>query len=81
MKTNDINKTTDMIKKIQNQKSAGLDGVQGYCLTKLTALNERLAKQMDIIISSREEIRKWKSLSVTVEEMLLMIKDQYRASL
>ena len=44
MKTNDINKTTDMIKKIQNSKSAGLDGVQGYCLTKLTALDERLAK-------------------------------------
>ena len=61
MKQNDIDTTTEMIKeqvkKIPNCKSAGPDGVQGYWLKKLTALNERIAKQMDII-SNREDIPK-----------------------
>ena len=62
MKQNDINITTEMIKeqvrKILNWKSPGPDGVQGYWLKKLTALHERIAKQMDNIISNRENIPK-----------------------
>ena len=46
MKQNDIDTTTEMIK------------VQGYWLKKLTALNERIAKQMNNIISNREDIPK-----------------------
>ena len=63
MKQNNINITTEMIKelvkKIQNWKSPGPDGVQGYLLKKLTALHECIAKQMDNIIRSREDIPKW----------------------
>ena len=62
MKQNDINIITEMIKeqieKIPNWKSPGPDRVQGYCLKKLTALHERMAKQMDNIISNRENIPK-----------------------
>ena len=69
MKQNDINITIEMIKqqvkKIPNWKSPGLDGVQVYWLRKLTALHERIAKQMDII-SNREDIPKWMKLGKTV---------------
>ena len=62
MKQNDVNITTEMIKeklkKISNWKSPGPDGVQGYWLRKLTALHERIAKQMDNVISNREDIPK-----------------------
>ena len=58
MKQNDINITTGMIKeqakKIPNWKSPGPDGVQGYWLKKLTALHERITKQIDNIISKVE---------------------------
>ena len=62
MKQNDINITTEMIKeqvkKILNWKSPGPDGVHGYWLKKLTKLHECMAKQMDNIITKREEIPK-----------------------
>ena len=70
MKQNDINITTEMIKKqvrkIPNWKSPGPDGVQGYWLKKLTAFHECIAKQMDNIISNREDIPKWMTLGKTV---------------
>ena len=70
MKQNDINKTTEMIKeqvkKISNWKSPEPDGVQGYRLKKLTTSNQRIAKQMDHIISKREGIPKWMTLCKTV---------------
>ena len=70
MKQNDINITTEMIneqvKKIPNWKSPGPDGVQGYCLKKLTALYECIAKRMDNTISSPEDIPKWMTLSKTL---------------
>ena len=92
MKQNDTDITTEMIKeqikKIPNWKSLEPDGVQGYWLKKLTALHEHIAKQMDTIISDREGIPKWMTLDKTilcqktlVKEMLLIITDQYRASL
>ena len=60
--TKQNNITTEMIKeqvkKISNWKIPGPDGVQGYCLKKLAALHELLAKQMDNIISNREVIPK-----------------------
>ena len=68
MKQSDINITTEMIKqvkKIPNSKSPGPDGVQGYWLKKLAALHERIAKQMDNIISNREGIPKWMTLDKT----------------
>ena len=65
----DINITTEVIKeqvkKIPNQKSPGSDRVQGYWLKKLTTLHERIAKQMDNIISNREGIPKWMTLDKT----------------
>ena len=47
------------VKKIPNWKSPGPDGVQGSWLKKLTALHKRIAKQMDSIISNRDDIPKW----------------------
>ena len=44
----------DEVRKIQNWKSSGPDGVQGYWLKKLTTLHECIAKQVDNIISNRE---------------------------
>ena len=55
----------EQVKKIPNWKSPGPDGVQGYWLKKLTALHERIAKQMDIIIN-RENIPKWITLGKMV---------------
>ena len=70
MKQNDINITIEMIKeqikKILNRKSPGPDGVHCYWLKKLTALHERIAKQMDNIVSTREDIPKWMTLGKTV---------------
>ena len=70
MKQNDINITTEMIKeqvkKIPNWKSPEPDGVQDYWLKKLTALHEGIAKQMDNIISNRDDIPKWMRLCKTV---------------
>ena len=70
MKHNDINITTEMIKeqvkKIPNWKSPGPDGVQGYWLKKLTALHERIAKQMDNIISNKGDIQKRMTLGKMV---------------
>ena len=69
-KWNGINITTEMIKeqvkKMPNWKSPGPDGVQGYWLKKLTTLNERIVKQMDNIISNKEDIPKWMTLGKTV---------------
>ena len=56
----------EQVRKIPNWKSPGPDGVQGYWLKKLTALHERIAKQMDNIISNGEKIPKWMTLSKTV---------------
>ena len=54
---------------------------------KLTALHERIAKQIDNI-SNREDIPKWMTLGkrvffkkALVKKMLLIITYQYRASL
>ena len=70
MKQNDINITTEMIneqvKKIPNWKSPGPDGVQGYWLKRLTTLHACIAKQMDNIISNREDTPKWMTLGKTV---------------
>ena len=66
MKQHDISIATEMIKeqvkKIPNWKSPWLDGVQGYWLKKLTALHRHIAKQMDNIISNREDNPKWMTL-------------------
>ena len=70
MKQNDINITTEMIKeqvkKILNWKGPGPDGVRGSWLKKLTALHECKVKQMDNIISNRQDIPKRKTLGNTV---------------
>ena len=55
----------EQVKKIPNWKSPGLDEVQGYWLKKLAALHECVAKQMDNIISNREDIPKWMTLGNT----------------
>ena len=69
MKQNHIKITTEMIKdlvkKIPNWKSPGPDGVQGDWLKKLTALHEHIAKQIDNIINSIEDIPKWMTLGKT----------------
>ena len=52
----------EQVKKIPNWKSPGPDGVQGYWLMNLRTLHEHIAKQMDNIISSREDISEWMTL-------------------
>ena len=92
MKQSDSNIATEMItkqtEKIPNWKSPGPDRVQDYWLKKLTALHERMAKQMDNIISNREAIPKWMALGKTVfcrkdptKGNAIIITDQYCASL
>ena len=75
MKRNDVNITTEMIKeqvkKIPNWKSPEPDGVQGYWLKKLTAVDEHIAKQMDNINNNRDYIPKW----MTLGKMVLCQKD------
>ena len=70
MKQNYINiatkKIKEQVKKIPNWKRPGPDGVQGYWLKKLTALHKCIAKQMDTIISNREDIPKWMTSGKTV---------------
>ena len=70
MKQSDINITTKTITKqvkgIPNWKSPEPDGVQSHWMKKVTALRERIAKQMDNIISNSEDIPKWMTLSNTV---------------
>ena len=72
MKQNDISITTEMIKaqvkKIQNWKTPGPDGLQGYQLKKLTTLHERIAKQMDNTIINREDISKWMTKTVLCQK-------------
>ena len=72
MKQNDISITTEMIKaqvkKIQNWKTPGPDGLQGYQLKKLTTLHERIAKQMDNTIINREDIPKWMTKTVLCQK-------------
>ena len=58
--------TTKQVKKIPNWKSPGPDGVQDNQLKKLRALHEGIAKQMDNIISSREDVPKWMTLGKMV---------------
>ena len=69
-KQNDINITIEIIKeqvkKIPNWKRPVPDGVQDYWLKKLTALHQRIAKQMDNIISIREGTPIWMTLNKTV---------------
>ena len=55
----------EQVKKIPNWKSPGPNGVQGFWLRKLTALHNRIAKQMDII-GNRDDIPKWITLGKTV---------------
>ena len=55
----------EQVKKIPNWKSPGPDGVQGYWVNKVTALHERIAKQMDII-SNAEDNPKWMTVRKTV---------------
>ena len=72
MKQNDTSITTEMIKaqvkKIQNWKTPGPDGLQGYQLKKLTTLHERIAKQMDNTIINREDIPKWMTKTVLCQK-------------
>ena len=56
----------EQVRKIPNWKSLGTDGVECYQLKKLTALHERIAKQMDDIISNRKDIPKWMTLGKSV---------------
>ena len=60
----------EQVKKIPNWKSPGSDGVQGYWLKKLTALNKQIAKQMNII-NNTKDIRKW----MTLGKIILCQKD------
>ena len=56
----------EQVKKIPNWKSPGPNRILGNWVKKLTALYECIAKQMDNIISSREDIPKWMTLGKTV---------------
>ena len=59
-------------KKIPNWKTPGPDGFQGYWIKKLTALDERMADQMNDSINNRVTIPVWMTTGRTV----LCQKDQ-----
>ena len=49
-----------------NWKAPGPDGVQGYWIKKLTALHEKIAVQMNEIVSGRALIPLWVTTGRTV---------------
>ena len=60
----------EQVKKIPNWKILGPDGVQSYWLKKLTALHERIAKQMDNIISNRDDLPKVLTIFLILNDKL-----------
>ena len=58
-----VNKQT---RKTPNWKSPGKDGVQGYWIKNITSLHERIAQQIDDILSGTEELPEWLTHGKTV---------------
>ena len=57
---------TERVKKIPNWKAPGPDGVQGYWLKKLTSLHDRIAEQMNELVSNRAPLPVWITTGRTV---------------
>ena len=76
----DIVITAEMVtarsKKIPNWKAPGPDGVQGYWIKNLTALDERMADHMNDLINNKVTIPVW----MTTGRAVLSQKDQERGS-
>ena len=85
----DIVITAEMVtarsKKIPNWKAPCPDGVQGYCIKKLTALHEQKADHMNDLINNRVIILVWMTTGRTLlcqkktkkEVVLLITIDPY----
>jgi len=58
-----VNKQT---RKLPNWKSPGKDGVQGHWIKNITSLFERIAQQLDDILSGTEELPEWLTHGKTV---------------
>ena len=67
---NDIEITIRMVKqqvkKIPSWKAPGPDGVQGFWVKKLTSLHERIATQLNDLITNVKEIPLWMTTGKTV---------------
>ena len=59
----DMEITVEMVKKqsrkIPNWKASGRDGVQGYWIKQLSSLHERIANQLNEIISGANRLPEW----------------------
>lgn len=67
---NDIEITVRMVKqqmmKIPNWKAPGPNGVQGFWIKKLTSLHERIATQLNDLITNVKEVPLWMTTGKTV---------------
>ena len=63
-------------RKIPNWKAPGPDGVQGYWIKKLDALQECLAKQMDDMLNEKHMVPDWMTLGRTI----LCLKDSAKGN-
>ena len=50
---------TSQCRKLPNWEAPGKDGVQGFWLKKLRALDGRIAEQLNNILNGEEELPKW----------------------
>ena len=57
---------TQQTRMLPTWKCSEPDGVQGYWLKNLPALNERIATQMDYMINNRMDIPKWMTTGKTI---------------
>ena len=53
-------------KEIPNGKAQGRDGVEDYCIIQLSSINERIANQLNEIISGANRIPEWMIYGRTV---------------
>ena len=53
-------------RKVPNWKAPGKDGVQGFWVKKLTSLHERIAHQLNEILSGNEQLPQWLTFGRTV---------------
>ena len=67
---------TQQTRKIPNWKCPGLNGVQGYWLTNLSALHEGITTQMDDMINNEMDIPKW----MTTRKTILCQKDPVKGN-
>jgi hypothetical protein len=73
----DVQMIKSQCKRIPNWKTAGLDGVQGFWIKRLSSCHERIAEQLNEIVSGDVELPEW----MTCGRTFLCLKDPARGSM